>query len=180
MGIDRLTFLPLDKFKSDEIVPTSISPDMRKGLVQGMVHDPAAAMLGGVSGHAGLFGNAESLASLMQMLLNGGEYKNVQYLKPETINAFTAKQSANSRRGMGWDKPEMDKNRANPACDYASEETFGHSGFTGTIVWADPKYDLIYVFLSNRVYPTQENRKLIEMGVRKNIMNAVYESFLFP
>ena len=180
MGLNRLTFLPLYKFNSDEIVPTSISPDMRKGLVQGMVHDPAAAMLGGVSGHAGLFGNAESLASLMQMLLNGGEYKNVQYLKPETINSFTAKQSTNSRRGLGWDKPEMDKNRSNPACDYASEETFGHSGFTGTIVWVDPKYDLIYVFLSNRVYPTQDNRKLIEMGVRKNIMNAVYESFLFP
>lgn len=180
MGLTRLTFLPLNKFQVNDIVPTSLSPDMRKGLVQGMVHDPAAAMLGGVSGHAGLFGNAESLAAIMQMLLNGGEYNNVQYLKLETVKTFTAKQATDSRRGIGWDKPEMDRKRGNPASDYASAETFGHSGFTGTIVWADPKYDLVYVFLSNRVYPTQDNRKLIQMDVRTNIMNAVYESFLLP
>lgn len=180
MGIDRLTFLPLDKFDLSEIVPTSVSPDMRKGLVHGNVHDPAAAMLGGVSGHAGLFGNAESLAVLMQMLLNGGVYNNVQYLEKATIDKFTAKQSNASRRGIGWDKPEMNRKRVNPASDLASPKCFGHTGFTGTMVWADPKYDLVYVFLSNRVYPTQENRKLIRDGVRTNIMDVIYQSFMLP
>ena len=180
MGIERLTFLPLDKFDPTEIVPTSLSPDMRKGLVHGTVHDPGAAMLGGVSGHAGLFGNAESLAALMQMLLNGGVYNNVQYLQQETIEKFTAKQASNSRRGIGWDKPEMDRRRGNPSSDLASALCFGHTGFTGTMVWADPEYDLVYVFLSNRVYPTQDNRKLIRDGVRTNIMDVIYESFLRP
>jgi beta-N-acetylhexosaminidase len=180
MGIKRLTFLPLERFELAEIVPTSLSPDMRKGLVHGTVHDPGAAMLGGVSGHAGLFGNAESLASLVQMLLNGGVYNNVRYLKKSTIESFTAQQSSDSRRGIGWDKPEMNRSKVNPASDLASAKCFGHTGFTGTMVWVDPEYDLVYVFLSNRVYPTQENRKLIRDGVRTNIMDVIYESFLLP
>lgn len=180
MGIDRLTFLPLDRFDLADIVPTSLSPDMRKGLVHGTVHDPGAAMLGGVSGHAGLFGNAESLAALMQMLLNGGVYNNVRYLEKSTIDKFTAKQATDSRRGIGWDKPEMNRSKGNPASDLASAKCFGHTGFTGTMVWADPQYDLVYVFLSNRVYPTQDNRKLIRDGVRTNIMDVIYESFLLP
>jgi beta-glucosidase-like glycosyl hydrolase/CubicO group peptidase (beta-lactamase class C family) len=180
MGIDRLTFLPLSKFDLTEIVPTSLSPDMRKGLVHGTVHDPGAAMLGGVSGHAGLFGNAESLAALVQMLLNGGVYNDVRYLKKSTIETFTAKQSPDSRRGIGWDKPEMNRSKGNPASDLASAKCFGHTGFTGTMVWADPQYGLVYVFLSNRVYPTQENKKLIRDGVRTNIMDVIYESFLQP
>lgn len=180
MGIQRLTFSPLEKYTTSEIVPTSISPDMRKGLVHGTVHDPAAAMLGGVSGHAGLFGNTASLAALMQMLLNGGVYNNVRYLKKETIDLFTKRQASDSRRGIGWDKPEMNRKRVNPASDLASIKCFGHTGFTGTMVWADPEYDLIYVFLSNRVYPTQENRKLIRTGVRTEIMDVIYQSFLRP
>jgi beta-N-acetylhexosaminidase len=180
MGLTRITFLPLNKFDKGEIIPTSIDADMRKGLLQGCVHDPAAAMLGGISGHAGLFGNAESLASLMQMLLNGGEYNNVRYLKQSTIDLFTIQQASDSRRGIGWDKPEMNRSRGNPASDYASAKCFGHSGFTGTIIWADPEYDLVYVFLSNRVYPTQANRKLISQSVRTNIQDVIYESFLHP
>lgn len=180
MGLERLTFLPMQKFKTAEIVPTSLSPDMRQGLVRGMVHDPGAAMLGGVSGHAGLFGNAESLAALMQMLLNEGTYNNVRYLKKETINNFTAKQASDSRRGLGWDKPEFKPGWANPASDYASPLCFGHTGFTGTMVWVDPQYDLIYIFLSNRVYPTSDNRLLIKENVRTNIMDVVYKSFLQP
>ena len=178
MGLKRLTFLPLEKYSEKDIVPTSVSPDMRKGLVHGTVHDPAAAMLGGVSGHAGLFGNAESLATLMQMLLNGGELNNIKYLEESTIEMFTKRQCNDSRRGIGWDKPEMDRRRINPASDYASSLCFGHTGFTGTMVWVDPKYDLIYVFLSNRVYPTQENKKLIREGIRTDIMDVVYQSFL--
>lgn len=180
MGLDHITFLPTNTFQLDNIIPTSISPDMRKGLVHGTVHDPGAAMLGGVSGHAGLFGNAESLAVIMQMLLNGGVYNNVRYLEEATVKKFTSQQNENSRRGIGWDKPEMNRNRANPASDYASSLCFGHTGFTGTMVWADPKHDLVYVFLSNRVYPTQENRKLIRDNVRTNIMDVIYKSFLQP
>lgn len=178
MGLTHLTYLPLDKFDESKIVPTAMSPDMRKGIVHGFVHDPAAAMLGGVSGHAGLFGNAESLAHLMQMLLNGGEWNGMQYLRPETIQMFTKQQTSDSRRGLGWDKPEFHPRYINPASDHASRECFGHTGFTGTMVWVDPKYDLIYVFLSNRVYPDQDNKKLIREGVRTKIMDAIYESFL--
>lgn len=177
MGIERLTYLPLNKFEKSAIVPTSISPDMRKGLVHGFVHDPAAAMLGGVSGHAGLFGNATSIATLMKMLLNGGAYDGKRYLKEETIQRYTARQSRESRRGLGWDKPEFNKRYINLASDYASTACFGHTGFTGTMVWADPTYDLLYVFLSNRVYPTQENKKLLRQNVRTDIMDVVYESF---
>jgi CubicO group peptidase (beta-lactamase class C family) len=178
MGIDRMTYLPLNKFEKSSIVPTSISPDMRKGLVHGFVHDPAAAMLGGISGHAGLFSNSKSLAILMKMLLNGGVYHGSRYLKKETIIQFTSKQSRDSRRGIGWDKPEFNRRYVNLASDYASTACFGHTGFTGTMVWADPKYDLIYVFLSNRVYPSQENKKLLRQNVRTNIMDVIYESFL--
>ena len=178
LGLERMTFKPLERFELTEIVPTSLGPDMRKGLLHGDVHDPAAAMLGGVSGHAGLFGNAESLAILMQMIMNGGTYNGVRYLKQETIDQFTAKQSYVSRRGLGFDKPEFNRRRANPTSDLASRECFGHTGFTGTATWADPRYDLVYVFLSNRVYPTQENRKLITENVRTEIMDIIYESFL--
>jgi CubicO group peptidase (beta-lactamase class C family) len=152
---------------------------MRDGLVHGFVHDPAAAMLGGVSGHAGLFSNSKSLAILMKMLLNGGVYNGKRYLEKETITQFTAKQSRDSRRGIGWDKPEFNKRYINLASDYASSSCFGHTGFTGTMVWADPKYDLIYVFLSNRVYPSQENKKLLRQNVRTDIMDVIYESFLY-
>jgi CubicO group peptidase (beta-lactamase class C family) len=178
LGLTHLTFLPLNRFAKDKIIPTALSPDMRKGVVQGHVHDPAAAMLGGVSGHAGLFGNAESLAVLMQMLLNGGVFNGQRILEEETILLFTKQQTKDSRRGLGWDKPEFKRSYRNPASDYASHACFGHTGFTGTMVWADPKYDLIYIFLSNRVYPTQENKKLIREGVRTDIMDAIYKSFL--
>jgi beta-N-acetylhexosaminidase len=153
---------------------------MRKNRVQGYVHDPGAAMLGGVSGHAGLFGNAESLGALMQMLLNGGTYNGTRYLQEETINKFTKKQASDSRRGLGWDKPEPNRKKPNPCSDYASSACFGHTGFTGTMVWTDPKHDLIFVFLSNRVYPSQNNRKLISQNVRTRILDELYKSFLNP
>lgn len=178
LGLKRMTFKPLNKFSVSEIIPTALSPDMRKGEVVGFVHDPAAAMLGGVSGHAGLFGNAESLAILMQMLLDGGMAKGKQLLRPETIELFTKRQSSNSRRGLGWDKPEFRTKYLNPASDYASLKCFGHTGFTGTVVWVDPQYQLIYVFLSNRVYPDQENKKLIREGVRTEIMDWIYKSMI--
>ncbi|MCB9245591.1 MAG: serine hydrolase [Flavobacteriales bacterium] len=176
MGLRYLTFKPLEKFGKDQIVPTERDADFRKGVIHGYVHDPSAAMLGGVSGHAGLFSNASDLAALMQMLLNGGLYNGYRFLKPETISLFTAYQERGSRRGLGFDKPEPDKRKINPASSYASGKTFGHSGFTGTQVWADPQYGLIYVFLSNRVHPTANNKLLVRDGVRTEIMNVIYES----
>lgn len=176
MGLRYLTFKPLEKFGKPEIVPTERDADFRKGMIHGYVHDPSAAMLGGVSGHAGLFSNAADLAALMQMLMNGGTYNGYRFLKPETISLFTGYQDKGSRRGLGFDKPEPDKRKINPASAYASPKTFGHSGFTGTQVWADPQYGLIYVFLSNRVHPTANNKLLIREGVRTEIMNVIYES----
>lgn len=178
MGLQRMTFLPLKVYEEEYIIPTAEAPDMRKNRVQGYVHDPAAAMLGGVSGHAGLFGNAESLGVLMQMLLNGGTYNGKRYLQAATIEKFTKRQASDSRRGIGWDKPEPNRRKVNPASDYASNACFGHTGFTGTMVWADPEHDLVFVFLSNRVYPSQDNRKLISQGVRTKIMDELYKSFL--
>ena len=133
-------------------------------------------MMGGVEGHAGLFSNAEDLAILYQMLLNGGNYGGQQYLPEQTINAWTKKQSSISRRGMGFDKPDLIN--TSPCSQYASAQTFGHQGFTGICVWADPKYDLLYIFLSNRVQPTADPNKLSSEGTRNKIMDVIYESFL--
>ena len=134
-------------------------------------------MFGGVSGHAGLFSDAYDLAILEQMLLNGGTMDGNQYLKKETIDFFTAYHSDSSRRGLGFDKPEKDNaTRKEPyPCASASPETFGHTGFTGTCVWVDPKQQLIFIFLSNRVNPT-ESTKLSELSVRGNIMEAIYKA----
>ncbi|MCB9262500.1 MAG: serine hydrolase [Flavobacteriales bacterium] len=176
MGLRTMTFKPLDKFDLSEIVPTEDNADFRRTLVHGYVHDPGAAMLGGVSGHAGLFSNSADVAAVLQMLLNGGYYNGKQLLHAETIKEFTKYQFADSRRGLGFDKPENDRRKVNPASDYASYQCFGHSGFTGTIMWADPANGLVYVFLSNRVYPTAENKKLVSMGVRTKIMDVIYES----
>jgi CubicO group peptidase (beta-lactamase class C family) len=145
-------------------------------LVQGYVHDPGAAMLGGVAGHAGLFSNANDLAIIMQMLLNRGEYGGERYLNPTTVSLFTKKQEMKNRRGLGFDKPEPDIYKPKSTANDASPRTFGHSGFTGTCVWADPDYDLIYVFLSNRIYPSADNQKLIQKNIRTIIHQAIYDA----
>ncbi len=176
LGLRYLTYLPLEKFPAAQIVPTENDLVFRKQLLQGHVHDPGAAMFGGVSGHAGLFGTANDLAVLMQMLLNGGSYGGEHFLDREVIHEFTRRQNNRSRRGLGWDKPEMDSRRDGPTSRYASARTFGHTGFTGTCVWVDPEYDLIYVFLSNRIHPDQENRKLIRMDVRTRIQDVLYQA----
>ncbi len=176
MGLRTMTYNPLNKFDKSQIVPTEDNADFRKSLVHGYVHDPAAAMLGGVSGHAGLFSNSTDVAAIMQMLLNGGYYNGKKLLDESTIAEFTKYQYINSRRGIGFDKPEPNRNKTNPISDYASKQTFGHSGFTGTQMWADPQNGIVYVFLSNRVFPSAENWKLVSMGVRTKIMDVIYES----
>jgi beta-N-acetylhexosaminidase len=179
MGLTTLSFLPLNKFKMDRLVPTEVNADYRKGLIKGYVHDPAAGMLGGVSGHAGLFGTSSDLAAVLQMLLNGGTYNGHRFLKESTIKSFTAYQIKGIRRGMGFDKPEPDKRKISPCSEQATSKSFGHSGFTGTYMWADPEYDIVYIFLSNRVHPTADNKLLIRKSIRTDIMDQIYESIIY-
>jgi CubicO group peptidase (beta-lactamase class C family) len=177
MQLKHLCFNPLQHgFKKEQIAPTERDNYFRHQLICGYVHDQGAAMSGGIQGHAGLFSNAEDLAKLMQMLCNKGEYNGKRYLKAYTVDYFTSKQSSISRRGLGFDKQEPDPNVASPTCKSASTATFGHTGFTGTSAWVDPKYNLVFVFLSNRVYPDAENKKIITMGIRTRMQELLYEA----
>lgn len=176
LGASRLTYNPLNKFSKDVIVPTENDMNFRKKLVHGTVHDPGAAMLGGVAGHAGLFSNANDLAKLFQMYLNNGEYGGEKYIDSAIVSDFTRTQfeDEDNRRGAGFDKPSTTD--YGPTCPCVSYSSFGHSGFTGTLVWADPEKDIVYIFLSNRVYPDAENKKLISMNIRTDIMQVIYDA----
>jgi beta-N-acetylhexosaminidase len=179
LGLTTATFLPKNSLPTNRIAPTEEEKYFRLQLLSGTVHDPGAAMFGGVAGHAGLFSNAYDIAVLMQMLLNGGTFNGKKYLNKETINLFTTYQSTISRRGYGFDKPEKDNaNKVEPyPCLSASAKTFGHTGFTGTCTWADPEKKLIYVFLSNRVNAEGgDNKKLLNMNVRPKIHEAIYKA----
>jgi CubicO group peptidase (beta-lactamase class C family) len=176
LGLSTMCFNPLRMFPTDHIAPSNFDYQWRKQLIQGTVHDQGAAMLGGVAGHAGLFSNANDVAALMQMLLNGGSYAGIRYLDTATVNRFTAQYSSRSRRGLGFDKPELQADRPSPTCAGASPETYGHQGFTGTCVWVDPAYDLVYVFLSNRTFPDDSNDKLGKLGTRSRIHQAIYDA----
>ena len=134
--------------------------------------------MGGVAAHAGLFSNAEDLAKMSQMLLNKGSYGGFHFLQPSTIERFTKVVNPGNRRGIGVDKPETDPDKESPVSRFASPSSYGHSGFTGTLVWIDPEYDLIFIFLSNRVYPRAYNRGLIEENIRTKIQDVVYKSIM--
>ena len=178
LGATTVTFNAGNKFPLERIVPTEVDSFFRMQTLHGVVHDEGAAMMKGVSGNAGLFSNAEDLAKVWQMLLNGGTYDGKQYLKQATIEEFTKCQycGEDNRRGMGFDKPliEYDEAKSSVAKE-ASPESFGHTGYTGTLVWADPKNDLLFIFLSNRVHPTRANSKIYQLNVRPSIHNLVYE-----
>ena len=174
LGAYTTGFTPLKRFPVQRIAPTEDDKIYRKTHIAGTVHDERAAMMGGVAGHAGLFSSASDLAKLGQMLLQEGFYGGYRYYKPETIHLFTAKQFDKSRRGLGWDKP-VQSDWGGPTSLKASPETFGHTGFTGTCIWIDPEFDLVYIFLSNRVYPDR-SAKLINMNVRSRIQDVIYES----
>ncbi len=176
LGMSETTFNPFLKGWANRCPPTENDDFWRFTKIQGYVHDPASALMGGVAGHAGLFSNVYDLAKLMMMLKNEGRYGDRFYIKPSTIDQFTQRQTSSSRRGLGFDKPEVFKYRRNPVSDYASSGTFGHTGFTGTAVWVDPQFDLIYIFLSNRTYPDAQNRTLIHENVRSKVMETIYES----
>ncbi len=179
LGADRTTFLPLNKFSKDEIVPTEKDTYYRNQLLHGYVHDMGAAMLGGVSGHAGLFSNANDVAKIMQMYLQKGFYGGQRFLKSATIAKFNKRyfEDKKVRRGLGFDKPQLNP-KVEATCGCVSDQSFGHSGFTGAYTWADPESEIVYVFLSNRVYPTMKNRGLVKENIRTEIQRLIQESIL--
>ncbi|PID88155.1 MAG: hypothetical protein CSB06_01565 [Bacteroidia bacterium] len=175
LGAETLGYLPLNRFPKKRIIPTESDFFFRKQLIHGYVHDYAAAMTGGVNGHAGLFANADDLAKLAQMYLNGGIYGGHHFLDSETLKKFSTKAFTGNRRALGFDKPRRPS--GGPCSNYASNESYGHSGFTGTLLWIDPKYNFIYIFLSNRIHPSATNMKLIRMNIRTKIQDVFYHSF---
>ena len=180
MGLNHICYQPLNHFTRDQIAPTENDTVFRRQLIWGDVHDQAAAMFGGVAGHAGLFSNAHDLAAIMQMLLDEGVYNGVRYLKPETVRYFTSAPFAttnDNRRGIGFDKLPLGKKGTCTASKSGSMKGFGHTGFTGTFVWADPKNNTIIVFLSNRVYPHAEPNKLVKSGIRTILHDILYEAY---
>jgi beta-N-acetylhexosaminidase len=162
-----------EKRQALPVAPTEIDHDYRNKAIAGTVHDPNAALLGGVAGHAGLFGNAWDVAKLLQMNLNKGTYGESRFFSPATIQYFSSRQSKVSHRGIGWNKPTKSDGSVS---EWASDQTYGHTGFTGTVAWVDPTSSLIYVFLSNRVYPRADNNLLLKNQTRKKIHDAIYKA----
>ncbi|MEA3497206.1 MAG: glycoside hydrolase family 3 N-terminal domain-containing protein [Bacteroidota bacterium] len=177
LGMNLTCFNPLKQFSLSKIIPTENDKYFRNQIIHGNVHDPAAAMMGGIDGHAGIFSNTNDLAKYIQMLLNEGKYGGERYFSPQTVNLFTKTQSTESRRGLGFDKPVTDKSiKYSPTSRNAPFSTFGHTGFTGTCAWGDPDNDIIYIFLSNRTYPDAKNKKLLKMNTRTDIQRVIYEA----
>lgn len=179
LGANRTSYLPIKKFSKSQIIPTEKDDYYRNQLLHGYVHDMGAAMLGGVGGHAGLFANANDVAKIMQMYLQKGFYGGKRYVQSATVEKFNQRYFSGQkvRRGLGFDKPQLNKD-IKATCGCVSDESFGHSGFTGTYTWADPKSGLVYVFLSNRVYPTMENRGLIKNNIRTEIQQIIQDALL--
>jgi len=179
LGATSLTYNPTSKFSKNAIVPSEIDDYYRNQTLQGYVHDMGAAMMGGVSGNAGLFSNSNDVAKMMQLYLQDGFYGGKRYFEAKTIHKFNHRyyEKDSVRRGLGFDKPQINLT-VKAASKYASESSFGHSGFTGTYTWVDPENGLLYVFLSNRVYPTMSNNKLGELDIRTVIHNLIYEAII--
>ena len=176
LGAYHTMYRPLSKFSRDEIAYTEVDTYLRRQHIHGYVHDELAAFSGGVQGNAGLFSNANDLAKLFQMWLNGGTYGGVRLLKASTIETFTTQKSPNSHRGLGFDKPVVGDPEASNTCAEATPETYGHTGFTGTCFWVDPKNDMFYIFLSNRVCPTRNNPNFGRISARSHIQSLIYRA----
>jgi CubicO group peptidase (beta-lactamase class C family) len=176
LGLATMTYRPLDLFPLDRLPPTEEDDYFRARRIQGYVHDMGAAMLNQATGHAGLFSNANDLAVLMQMLLNKGYYGGRQYLKPETVYKYATRCGTCSRRGIGFDMRQSKKGAEPNLSTLAGDGTFGHLGFTGAAAWADPDHGIVFVFLSNRTYPTMRNNKFGKMNVRVRVQDAVYRA----
>ena len=179
LGANRMSYLPLQKFNKNDIVPTEKDDYFRNQLLHGNVHDMGAAMLGGVGGHAGLFSNANDIAKMMQMYLQKGFYGGKRYLKTNTLDKFNKRYFSDQkvRRGLGFDKPQLNPD-VKATCGCVSDKSFGHSGFTGTYTWADPTSGIVYVFLSNRVYPTMKNRGLVKTNMRTKIQQIIQDAII--
>ena len=180
LGASSTGYLPLERFPKTRIVPTENDLVFRRQLLQGYVHDPGAAMQGGVACHAGIFSNVNDLAKIMQMYLNGGSYGGRQFIDGEIIDLYNSRPylRRGNRRALGFDKPEMNYRKEGPTCQCVSASSFGHSGFTGTLAWADPESGIVYVFLSNRIHPGQDNTRLIEMNVRTKIQEVFHTAIM--
>ncbi len=181
INVKTLVYNPLIDFPRKRIVPTEMDTFWRKGLVQGTVHDEAAAMLGGISCNAGLFGTTEDLAKLFQMYVQKGFYNGNRILKETAVDEFTKRHfvADGNRRALGFDKPPLKYVFGDSyIAESASQESFGHSGFTGTFVWADPKAEIVFVFMSNRVYPDRSYRNLYNMNIRPMLHQAVYDALV--
>ncbi len=181
IGATTVTFNPLKKFDAERIAPGEKDDYYRHQVLRGYVHDMGAAMLNGVSGNAGLFGNANDLAKLMQMHLNEGTYGGRRYIMSKTERTFNHRYFAKDsvRRGLGWDKPQF-KGVPGPTFEEISAKSFGHQGFTGTMVWADPEEDIVYIFLSNRTYPTMTNKLMYKLNFRSEVQRRIYEAIINP
>lgn len=178
IGASTMTYNPLQKFDISRIIPTEIDNYFRHTKIQGYVHDMAAAMQGGVGGHAGIFSNSLDVAKMMQMYLQKGNYGDTQFISEATFNKFNTCYYCKdeNRRGVGFDKPQLGE--SGPTCGCVSMTSFGHTGFTGTMAWADPEQDLVYVFLSNRTYPEAKTNVLSRENIRENIQKVIYEAII--
>ncbi|MBD3627172.1 glycoside hydrolase family 3 N-terminal domain-containing protein [Cyclobacterium sp.] len=178
LGAGTLTFNPYKNYPLNRVVPTEVDTAFRKQLLHATVHDEGAAMLGGISGHAGLFGNANDLAKLMHLYLYDGSYARQQLIAPGVVSAYSSCVycASGNYRGMGFDRPNKPGDPNGNAAPSAPASSFGHSGFTGTYTWIDPENEIVYVFLSNRVYPTRENRNIYRLNIRTSILEEVYQA----
>lgn len=176
LGAYNTCYRPTDRDEALHVASTENDTFLRRQILKGYVHDELAAFLGGVSGNAGLFSTANDLAKLCQMWLNRGEYGGIRFLKPQTVDVFMQTSSENSRRGLGFDRPDKNRPRVSPCCNAAPETVVGHTGFTGTCFWVDKENDMIYIFLSNRVLPTRDNRAFKTLNARKYIQSIIYQS----
>ena len=178
LGANFTGYRPLRKYAKDMIVPSENDSYWRNQKVQGYVHDMGAAMQSNIGGHAGLFSNSNDVAKMMQMYLQNGYYGGKRYFSKETMDRFNTCYYCdnNVRRGVGFDKPQL--SGGGPTCGCVPMTSFGHSGFTGTYTWADPENELVYVFLSNRTFPTMDNRALIKSGLRTKIQEVIYNALI--
>ncbi|WP_369765238.1 glycoside hydrolase family 3 N-terminal domain-containing protein [Flavobacterium sp. WC2429] len=176
LGTNNTMYNPLGKINKNRIIPTEIDTYFRHQIIQGYVHDMGAAMEGGVGGHAGIFSNSMDVAKIMQLYLQKGNYGNHQYFSEKTFNDFNTCYfcSEGNRRGVGFDKPQL--GTSGPTCGCASMTSFGHTGFTGTMAWADPETDIVYIFLSNRTFPAESANKLSKENIREDIQELIYQA----
>ena len=176
LGICRMCYRPMEYYRQQEIVPTENDRYFRKSQVWGTVHDQTCALLGGVAGHAGLFATAGELAKIGQLYLNGGTYGGVRLFSSQVTNDYTQRHRDDSRRGYGFDKPEFREGLKSPVAQCVPLSSYGHTGFTGTLMWIDPENQLVYIFLSNRISPDAYNTKLTTLNIRSDIHSIIYRA----